>query len=86
MSERLVNLIYNKVDWVHSDISDTVTINIDPSTIRKTIMGTGVLYFYDEGWSNELSFLHQTPANLSPGPGQINLVFDKLARFPCTGI
>ena len=86
MSERLVNLIYSKVDWAHSDNSDAVTIDFDPSTVLKTTRGTGVLYFYDEGWSNELSFIQTIPADFLPGPGRISLVFDKLARFPCTGI
>ncbi|HYY90417.1 MAG TPA: hypothetical protein VE955_00350 [Candidatus Dormibacteraeota bacterium] len=86
MPDRLVNLIYSKVGWIRSDNSDTVTINVDPSTVRKTTMGVGFLQFHSEGWSNDLSFLQQTPANVSLGQAQISLVFNRLLRFPCTGI
>lgn len=86
MSDHLVNLIDSEVNWAHSDDSDVVTIYLDPRTVRKTTAGTGVFYFYDEGWSNELSFQLETPVSISHGPMQLSIIFDLLARFPCTGI
>lgn len=87
MSDRIFNLVDNEVNWEQSDDSDLVMIgNFDASMVRKTVAGTGVLYFYDEGWSNELVFQQVTPLDLSPGPGQINVAFNRLTQFPCTGI
>lgn len=87
MSDHIFNLIDNPVNWEQSDDSDSVMIGeFDASTVRQTTAGTGVLYFYDEGWSNELVFQQVTPLDLSPGPGQINVAFNRLAQFPCTGI
>jgi hypothetical protein len=87
MPGHLLNLIDNQVDWVHADDSDIVTVSdFDFSTVRKATVGTGVFYSYDEGWNNELSFLLEAPLVLSPGPMQVTMTFDRLARFASTGI
>jgi hypothetical protein len=87
MSTRLLNLVDNQVDWVRSDDSEMVTVSdFDISIVRKATIGTGVFYFYDEGWNSELSFRLESSLVLSPGPMQATVNFDRLAQFPSTGI
>jgi hypothetical protein len=87
MPGRLLSIIDNQVDWVRSDDSEIITVSdFDVSTVRKATIGTGVFYFYDEGWNSELSFRLESSLVLSPGPMQAIATFDRLAQFPSTGI
>jgi hypothetical protein len=87
MPGRLLSLIDNQVDWVRSDDSETITVSdFDISIVRKATIGTGVFYFYDEGWNSELSFRLESALVLSPGPMQASMTFDRLARFPSSGV
>ena len=88
MTGRLLSFIENPVGWTQSeDNDDQITISgLEISTVRKATFGTGLFYFYDEGWNSQLSFLLTNPLNLTPGPGQLAFTINQTARFPCTGI
>lgn len=87
MPGRLLTFIENLVSWTQSDGDDQITIGgLEASTVRKATFGTGLFYFYDEGWNSQLSFPLTNPLVLIPGPGQLSFAIDRTARFPCTGI
>ncbi len=86
MSDHLLNFIENPVSWTSSDESESVTIaDFDRSTVRKAIVGTGVFYFYDDGWNSLLYLILESPIELSQSLAQITVNLNRLAQFPCTG-
>ncbi len=88
MPGRILNFTENPVNWAQTDESnDVITISgLEASDIRKVTFGTGLFYFYDEGWNSQLSFVVTNPLSLTSGPGQIELRINRLTRFPFTGI